>query len=229
MQGVDIQHNESVSDKVFEAAVKSKKFTEWKNSVNSLQTRVTECNVRDVMTFGPTNPGFIVCDVKYIDYLDPNRAVKSAYVGLRGGAVTVLVVINNTWIVGVEQLRIAAGKRIQESVAGMIDESENLAGAAAKELYEEAGIKISEKELVSLGSFYTTAGFFDEKIQAYAAEVTLSEEKLQDIVSKLHGEEGSGETIRLFLLKLDDVDAVYKTQDCKMIFAYEKYLRHKQK
>ena len=179
------------------------------------------------MTFGPTNPGFILCDIKYIDYLDPNRAVKSAYVGLRGGTVTVLVVINNTWIVGVEQLRIAAGKRIQEAVAGMIDESENLAGAAAKELYEESGIKISEKELISLGSFYTTVGFFDEKIQAYAAEVTLSEEKLQEIVCKLHGEENSLETIKLFLLKLEDPDAVYKTQDCKTIFAYEKYLRYK--
>lgn len=70
----------------------------------------------------------------------------------------------------------------------MIDESGHFSGVAAKELKEEADIDIELKELIELGSFYPSPGGCDEELLMFAVEKNLSDEKIKEITSKIHGE-----------------------------------------
>ena len=70
----------------------------------------------------------------------------------------------------------------------MIDDNETFCGAAARELEEECGIKLLTHNLIDLGVCIPSAGGCDEIIQLYYCKLTLSEEKLQNILTKTFGD-----------------------------------------
>lgn len=67
----------------------------------------------------------------------------------------------------VRQFRIALGKYILEAPAGKIEEAEEPAFRAARELEEETGYRAGK--LISVGGVYSSVGFCSEKIHLYLA------------------------------------------------------------
>src|SRR5256885_9826492 len=98
----------------------------------------------------------------------------------------------------------------------MIDDSGTFAGAAAKEIEEELGLKIPESDLIDLtklaltstesttgeklqNGVYPSAGGCDEFIPIFLFEKRVDREQLKDWQGKLTGLRDSGEKITLKL------------------------------
>lgn len=95
-----------------------------------------------------------------------------AYVFLRGPAVAILMIVN-TKILVVEQYRVPVQQLLLEAPAGMLDESGDFVGTAAKEIEEETSIRLCKDRLLPLGSFYPSPGGCDEEILMFYCELTL--------------------------------------------------------
>ena len=83
------------------------------------------------------------------------------------GSVVIVPVTDLGEIVLVKQYRHAVGRRIWELPAGSLKPGENAADAAHRECHEETGLVPGQ--LASLGSFYPTPGYCDEKMTFYLA------------------------------------------------------------
>lgn len=85
-----------------------------------------------------------------------------------------------------------------EIVAGMVDSGESEIQAAVREVKEEIGLEIKERDLHLISSILPSPGGISEKVTVYIAKADLS--KLGD-----HGGLASdGEDIRIFKAKFDD-------------------------
>ncbi|MEO6990561.1 MAG: NUDIX hydrolase [Candidatus Baltobacteraceae bacterium] len=85
----------------------------------------------------------------------------------RGGVVILAQPEPNTVIL-VRQYRHAVGAELWEVPAGMLEEGEDPARAARRELQEETGYRA--RDLHYLWSAYSTPGFCDELLRFYVAE-----------------------------------------------------------
>lgn len=95
----------------------------------------------------------------------------------RGDAVTVLPYDKETnKVLLTKQFRIGAHREespfLLETVAGIVEQGEENSEVAIREAEEEAGIKLSELELIT--SCYPSPGACDEKIAIYLAEFDSS-------------------------------------------------------
>lgn len=123
------------------------------------------------------------------------------------------------------QPRIAAGSLgFTEIPAGMLDDG-TFAGAAAKEIEEECGIKVPESELIDLTALalsdeattesgsevklgqgmYPSPGACDEYIPIFLHEKKVPRQQLEDWQGKLTGLREEGEKITLKVVKLKDL------------------------
>jgi ADP-sugar diphosphatase len=103
----------------------------------------------------------------------------------------------------------------------MIDDSGTFGGAAAKEIAEETGLEIPEKELIDMTklalpqppdseeslqqAFYPSAGGSDEFVPLFLWQKRVPRDQLKDWQGKLTGLRDEGEKITLMLVKLEDV------------------------
>ena len=133
---------------------------------------------------------------------------------LRGGAVTILVVITSgsgmSYSILVVQPRVAIGKfAMAELPAGMIDNDANFGGTAAKELEEETGIKINSSELQDLtedmeySQVYPSCGACDEFMKLYLYTRTMDKKEIEALQNKCTGAIDEGENIKLKIVPLD--------------------------
>lgn len=83
------------------------------------------------------------------------------------GAAAVVPFVSDDEILLIRQYRHAAGGMIYEVPAGKLDDAEDPAVCAARELEEEAGQRAGRIE--RLGEIWTTPGFTDERIHLFAA------------------------------------------------------------
>ena len=83
------------------------------------------------------------------------------------GAAAVIPVTKNKEILFVKQYRYPVKRELLEIPAGKLDEAEDPAYCALRELEEETGYIGNIREL---GYIYTTPGFSDEKIYLYLAD-----------------------------------------------------------
>ncbi|MGD9807231.1 MAG: NUDIX hydrolase [Deferribacterales bacterium] len=74
----------------------------------------------------------------------------------------------------VEQYRPPVGCRVQEWPAGLIDEGEEPIETAVRELYEETGVRITQSDLMDLGSIYSGVGMTNEEVRLFAVEINNS-------------------------------------------------------
>lgn len=153
---------------------------------------------------------------------------------LRGGSIGMLVILqpsnsdtdNEAYVPLTVQPRVPAGSLgLPELPAGMLDDSGTFAGAAAKEIEEELGLKVKAEELFDLtaavlppGSekrdlaqeelqrgVYTSPGGSDEFAPLLAVRKMVDRSELAEWEGKLTGLRGEGEKITLRLVKLNEL------------------------
>lgn len=83
------------------------------------------------------------------------------------GAVVIAALDGEGRVAVVEQYRPAVGKELRELPAGTLEEGEDPAQAAVRELREEAGLEAGRWD--ALGSFYSSPGFLREELHAFLA------------------------------------------------------------
>lgn len=95
-----------------------------------------------------------------------------------GGACVAALDDNNNLLL-VRQYRYAAGETTWELPAGKLEKGEDPLVCATRELEEETGYRA--KKLISLGSFYPTPAYCQEKIYMYyAKELTPTKQNLDE-------------------------------------------------
>lgn len=94
-----------------------------------------------------------------------NKGVRE--VAVHPGGAVVVPLLENGNIILVEQFRYPLQKKLIELPAGKLDAGEDPGVCAERELKEETGY--SAKEIVKLGSIYTTPGFCTEELFIYLA------------------------------------------------------------
>ena len=166
--------------------MESKKFEKFLTNF-SKDVDVKQINILSVYWFG-NNVGFINLDVE--TYLNGKRV--PGYVFLRGDAVAILLIVNGMLLL-TRQFRVPVGQFTIEAPAGMVDESSNFAGVAAKELKEECGIEIHQDEMKYLQDIFISPGGSDEVIHLFYVEKQIPEAKLNELLSKIHGAVEEGE------------------------------------
>jgi ADP-ribose pyrophosphatase len=96
------------------------------------------------------------------------HSITPTIIELHKDAVAVVAVDTDKNIYMVRQHRFGAGKELLEIPAGVVDEGEDIAAAAMRELTEETGL-VAEK-LCKLCEFYSSPGVLTEKIHVYYAD-----------------------------------------------------------
>ena len=209
--------------------VQATPFVNWVSTLDS-GLEVSEIKIHGVDYFG-----------KRIGFLKLEAVTKChgehvpGIIFMRGGAVSILLILytlEGSWVVCTRQARVPVGKEnLLELPAGMLDDSGNFAGVAAKELEEETGIRLSAADLCDmtaltyearggphpeeveakvirdkstpLKGMYPSPGGSDEFIRLMLHEKQVSKEELNALQGKLTGCVEEGEKIVLELVKFD--------------------------
>lgn len=203
--GIKISSPNPDISSILHIIIKSPKFTNWLDAlIEKDEISFDEFVITDVDFFGPREPsriGFIKGYAKGAVNKKTNDPIPGI-VFIRGGSVAVLIIVSvketgKKFILLCKQLRFPTGGSLIEAVAGMLDhETGNFTGVVAKELEEEAGIIINEKDLLSLGVIIPSGGGCDEKIHLYALEVEMTLAEFEEKQTKIYGE-GAHERIQL--------------------------------
>jgi ADP-sugar diphosphatase len=219
---IPIYKHSHINDETLKSVFDSTKFKEWVNSLDTNNIEISRLNILNVFMFGK-NVGFVDLVLDATLKKGKTNVKIPGYVFLRGGAVGMLMILNKEFVILTKQFRIPAGKFLLEAPAGMLDESGDFKGVAAKEIEEECGIHINVKDLQDLGYIHSSPGGSDEKIHLFSIDITLSEEELKNVLGKIHGADHEGESIELKVINFNKKE-ILATNDSKLIsaaFAYE--------
>lgn len=132
------------------------------------------------------------------------------------GGVAVVPVVDQSVIL-ISQFRIAIGRDLIELPAGRLEPGENPKDCAGRELEEEIGYRA--KELIPLASYYSSAGFTDERMHIFLAR------GLEKTALKLE----SDERIREVILPVERIEAKLEAQefeDAKTIIGLREFLAY---
>ena len=109
---------------------------------------------------------------------------------------------SKTYVVLIKEYRYAIGKYIYGTPAGLIDEGETSLQAVIRELKEEIGAKVINCKQVQKAS-YSSAGFSDETIECFEAEVEIAYAQALD----------SAEDITIKLVELNELPHFVNTHE----------------
>lgn len=204
-------------------------FSPWKNWITKLEGNLknnpnfqfNNVEIQSVDYFGNNKLGFLKFKSEVIH---PNGKQLPGIVVLRGGSVTMLVQIkckesNERYVILTSQPRVAAGQlTLHELPAGMIDDG-TFRGAAAREIEEECGIKISEDELTELSDepILISPGLLDETMSIFTCTKEMSQSEINELEGKLTGNPEESEAIALKIVKFDELMDYQK--DAKLLLA----------
>ncbi len=208
-------------------------FKRWLNRMNNEpRFNLRSLELQTVDMFGP-RIGFAKFKTEILN--EVNKPIPGI-VFMRGGAVSILVILtceNVDYTILTIQPRVPIGEfECAELPAGMIDNDHNFIGVAAKELKEETGIEIRQEQLVDLGQLawgdnfqglLPSAGGCDETIKMFLYRTNITREQLDNIEGRATGVLEEGETIKLKVVRLDELWE--NTSDCKALSSlllYEK-------
>jgi ADP-sugar diphosphatase len=146
---------------------------------------------------------------------------------LRGGSVAVLMILrpsdspSERYVIMTEQARVAAGSlSFMEIPAGMLDGAHNFAGAAAREIEQEVGLKLRAEELQDMtklavqdrrgkealqDAIYPSPGGCDEYITLFLWEKEMERLEIENLKDKLTGHRAEIEKIRIRLLDYESL------------------------
>ncbi len=121
---------------------------------------------------------------------------------LKGEVVCVLICFIDThslekYLLLVKQRRICDGSHTYEHPAGMLDSESDPAAVAAREVFEETGIRLDKTELTRLldKPSYPSTGTSDETMYFYYCEIPLSASEIQTYHDQKQGVESDYERI----------------------------------
>jgi 8-oxo-dGTP pyrophosphatase MutT (NUDIX family) len=102
----------------------------------------------------------------------------------------------------VKQRRICDGSLTYEHPAGMLDSESDAYKVAAKEVWEETGIELTQSQLVQLLDFpaYPSSGTCDEAMYYFYCEIELPKEKISSYDDQFMGEASEHERITTCVL-----------------------------
>ena len=216
---------------LLETIARAPKFLSWLKGIKETNVRVESievmdadffCSIADPTKVDPNRLGFL--KIKCTAFDQDDRAV-DGIVLIRGPCAVICTVIEdddeNEFILTVEQFRMPMRTRIEEFLAGMCDEHEvenprtgkttsrnspSLNAVLVKELKEEAGLVLdaSDPKLFYLGDIMLSPGLLDEKAKMFAWYTKLSNETIEEMLTKEHGESGTNERIRLHLYPIEE-------------------------
>lgn len=112
------------------------------------------------------HPGRVVF-LEIEEHEGPRGELHTLEVVRHRGASAVLALTEEGEVLLVRQYRPAIGERILEVPAGKLEEGEEPAPCAARELEEETGLRAGRLE--AMGTIWTTPGFSDERIWLFLA------------------------------------------------------------
>jgi ADP-sugar diphosphatase len=197
--------------------------------------------------------------VKFVAELSAAGKEVPGIVFARGGAIAVLVLLQckgKDYALMTRQARVPIGSSgFDEVPAGMLDGRGEFAGVAAKELKEETGLEIRDRDLIDMThmaysalplsrplsvlrdgtdeagtgtvmGIYPSPGACDEYLRVFLFRKQVTSEELAEMQAHIRGEEHENERIAVRVVPLEDV---WKwTPDSKShsaVLLYEQLLR----
>lgn len=156
----------------------------------------------------------------------------------RGPAVAVLILLDSegkTYAVLTEQVRIPVGRIILELPAGMLDDDKgDFLGTAIREVEEETGICLTQKDMVDLTAFldestgrriFPSPGGCDEEISLFLYRGPVDKGIIEQLQGKETGLREHGELIKLRVVPYEKLWCT--TADAKVLAALTLYERAK--
>ncbi|MEK7641658.1 MAG: NUDIX domain-containing protein [Patescibacteria group bacterium] len=157
---------------------------------------------------------------------------------LRGDSVAILPILtilgsDEKFVILTSQVRLPVGDpELVEIPAGMLDQSSNFIGVAAREFEEEVGMRLDPAELIPLTPdpvgctqlipfekpIALSPGACDEGMRFFLFRKEVSGDVIKELQGKLTGNKDEGEMICLLILPLEQVP--YRTRDGKFFIAY---------
>ena len=196
---------------------------------NSTPYALRAITVQSCDFFGGGRLGFVKLTVEVSN--DAGEKLPGS-VFLRGASVAMLLVLqpedardkSEEYVILTVQARIPAGSlAFVELPAGMLDDSGTVTGAAAKEIREETGLEIQERDLIDMtklatqstdvridqenlqDAVYPSPGGSDEFIPIFLSRKEISRDEIEGLKGKLTGLRDHGEKITLRLCRLDEL------------------------
>jgi len=224
-----------IEDERFQKIFEMKAFCDWLSNFDREffeHCTFTRIYVQNIDFFGP-RVGFLKfkTDIKYI----VDNTALSSIVFMRGPAVAMLMVLKcdtEYYALTTVQPRVPIGKfSFCEIPAGMVDDASDFTGVAAKEIYEETGIKVNTSNLIDMlhvtgyseRGLYPSVGGCDEFLKFYLFTATVSRKGLDQLQGKLTGEIQEGEKICLKIVLLERL--AFESPDMKTFTALYLYSR----
>lgn len=228
--------NSAVPDEAVLSCVQSKLLKDWAASVDP-ELIIDKVYLKDCDFFGK-RVGFL--KIEAVATFHGVRVPGICF--LRGGAVSILVILRceedgKDYVILTRQPRVPVGSAgLLELPAGMIDDAQEFAGVAAKELREETGLILNKENLVDLTALVNgvsgvrpvkgmlpSAGGCDEFLRLFLHMRTVTRAELDAMRGKATGLLEEGEVIVLDIVEYKDAWKV--CSDSKLhssMFLYER-------
>ncbi|REA63784.1 NUDIX hydrolase [Dyadobacter luteus] len=182
----------------------SHKFNLWKNR---LEKNGMDVHRVDELYSRRNGKGEILFSLLYTNATTPEGNKIPPICFLKGEVVCVLVsfidsVTREKYLLLVRQRRICDGSLTYEHPAGMLDSESDAAEVAAREVWEETGIKVEKEQLIALHDepYYPSTGTSDEAMYLFYCELELTQEQIQSYHNKSQGLLSDHEYIETFVV-----------------------------
>ena len=208
--------------KNIESLIRAPKFMDWIDKIiEEDEFKITAFEVTDMDFFGAPTPEKLAFYKGKLEATNKKGIkVASNICNNRGGCTAILIVVTakigkkyKKLVAMVEQDRLPSGGQRIECVAGMKDlVTGSVKGPVIKEILEELpidDIKEDDSRIISLGSIWPSPGWSDEKIDLWAGEFEIDEEKYNYLKEGTFGE-GAHEVIKVHFYEYDEFPEVLR-------------------
>lgn len=186
-----------------ENLIDSHKYTLWKKKLESSGLDIHR--IEEVYSRRNHN-GEILFSLLMTDATTPEGDKIPPICFLKGEVVCVLIcfideLTREKYLLLVKQRRICTGDYTYEHPAGMLDSESDPAAVAAREVWEETGIRVQKEELTRLldKPSYPSTGTSDETMYFYFCEIELSAAEIQSYHNQDQGVESDHERITTYV------------------------------
>ncbi|TDE14642.1 NUDIX hydrolase [Dyadobacter psychrotolerans] len=187
-----------------EQLIDSHKYNLWKDR---LESNGLEIHRIDELYSRRNHQGEVLFSLLYTDATTPEGNKIPPICFLKGEVVCVLIcfidsVTKEKYLLLVRQRRICDGSLTYEHPAGMLDSESDAASVAAREVWEETGIKIEIEQLVKLNDepFFPSTGTSDEAMYLFYCELELTHDQIISYHNKSQGLLSDHEYIDTFVV-----------------------------